>query len=289
MCIEMERKIIDFIIPYGIIYMIRNKVNDKKYIGQTTQTLKERCIWSEDSLNGKYYYNLHLCNSIKKYGIKKFDRKVLDIGFNQEELDRKEEFYIQKYNTMDQDLGYNLKHGGSRGKLSRNSKKKLSQSNTIYPLSKEYLIQEYWLNAYYMINKILNKKQKTLIEIAEKNNCTHQCILYKMKKFKILRRTISEGHILKSMKKDRKKIEKKFYFTREYLIKEYWIDEYHMKNRILNKQQKNMNEIAIEKKCSSITIKRNMLKNKVYIRNKSESNKLKKIKMDVKNNTPIIR
>ena len=108
--------------PYGIIYKITNKINGKVYIGQTIRSFNKR--YKGDLLNT---HNEHLKNSILKYGIDNFEIiKEYDTAQDQEELNQKEEYYINLFNSMDPSKGYNKKGGGSRGKLSEETKKKVS-------------------------------------------------------------------------------------------------------------------------------------------------------------------
>ena len=96
----------------GSIYMIYNDINDKKYIGQTTRNVEDR-----------FKQHLRLCKSnacqiiykaIKKYGKDKFHYAVLDSCIDtQDELNRLEEFYISKFDTLAPN-GYNLCPGGQK-------------------------------------------------------------------------------------------------------------------------------------------------------------------------------
>lgn len=116
-----KRDILSFAKPYGYIYKIENIINGKIYVGQTINKKGYR------SLVYGYINNLHLINSIKKYGIDKFERKIIDSAKDKKDLDKKEEYYILKYNTLDRNYGYNFRHGGSRGKHSKETRKKISE------------------------------------------------------------------------------------------------------------------------------------------------------------------
>ncbi len=141
----------NYINPYGYIYMIRNTVNDKKYIGQTTTKLNKRARWT---INGLRKYNRHLVFSLEKYGIENFERKILSIAINKKQLNQLEKNYIKKYNTINQDFGYNLMEGGhdasswNKGlskekqpfynrKHTKETKKKISMALTGRKLSEE--------------------------------------------------------------------------------------------------------------------------------------------------------
>lgn len=109
---------------YGIIYMIKNKVNNKVYIGQSIHSFKRR-------YKGKrwwdYTHNPHLKNSYNKYGIENFEvTEILDIAFSKSELDIKEQHWILYYNSMNPKFGYNKSNGGNTNIPTDEIKAKLS-------------------------------------------------------------------------------------------------------------------------------------------------------------------
>ena len=59
-----------------IVYMHRNMINDKKYIGITSRNVDLR--WQ----NGLGYKNTHFGNAIKKYGWENFEHIILFEGLN---------------------------------------------------------------------------------------------------------------------------------------------------------------------------------------------------------------
>lgn len=104
-----------------VVYMHRNIINGKMYIGQTCN-LSER--WRG---NGKNYFNsIKFYNAIKKYGWDSFTHEVLYSNLNKQAADRLERELILQYNSIEE--GYNLKEGGARGELSAESIKKMSNS-----------------------------------------------------------------------------------------------------------------------------------------------------------------
>ena len=53
---------------------------------------------------------------------------ILDVAQDKKELDNKEQFWIQFYNTGDRDYGYNKRLGGGNGTISDEHKRKMSES-----------------------------------------------------------------------------------------------------------------------------------------------------------------
>jgi group I intron endonuclease len=96
--------------PFGLIYQVHNQVTGKNYVGQTTVGLKER--WRRHCLASSGCKILK--RAIAKYGVKSFDLTTLDLGYSQEDLDKKEIYWIQNLNTNVPN-GYNLSSGGEGG------------------------------------------------------------------------------------------------------------------------------------------------------------------------------
>lgn len=131
---------------YGVIYKITNIKNNKVYIGQTTQSFDRRYSYSSNMDIEKIYkthighkncnsnYNIHLVRSIEKYGFDNFcvDREF-DVAYSKEELDKKEEYWINFYKSIDPQYGYNKKTGGANGKPSNETLSKMSKSMMGHP------------------------------------------------------------------------------------------------------------------------------------------------------------
>lgn len=112
-----------------VVYIAKNLINGKKYIGYTTKTLKMRMQehqWKSKNINDKHYFYLFLC-AIRKYGINSFEWDVLCECESIDDCCEKEKFYIKKLNTVSPN-GYNLTEGGNGGVHSKEVKLKISES-----------------------------------------------------------------------------------------------------------------------------------------------------------------
>lgn len=111
---------------YGVIYMIYNKVSDKRYIGLTTSKRGFDGRYSAEGKgiervynfykyqeNNNQFTNIHLLNSIEKYGFDNFEiYHEIDNASSKKELRRKEMYWIDKFDTTNIDKGYNKTKGG---------------------------------------------------------------------------------------------------------------------------------------------------------------------------------
>ena len=104
---------------YNCIYMYANKINGKRYVGQTIDFNKRHKKHISSSYNKKreYDYNYPFHRAIRKYGIKNFEIKILaDNIQTQDKINEYEIFFIKRYNTLCKNgKGYNVANGGSNG------------------------------------------------------------------------------------------------------------------------------------------------------------------------------
>ena len=96
----------------GEIYILKNKINNKVYIGQTTQGSKVRFKQHLKLLKSNQTQLIH--KAIKKYGKENFYYEVLYENIdNYEQLNKLEEECILKYNSLTPN-GYNMCPGGQK-------------------------------------------------------------------------------------------------------------------------------------------------------------------------------
>lgn len=107
------------------VYMHKNKINDKKYIGITSQKPKNR--WQ----NGNGYNNKQpmFYNAILKYGFDNFEHIIIESNLTKKEAEKLEIELIKKFQTTNKNFGYNIESGGNAmKKLSEETKQKISNS-----------------------------------------------------------------------------------------------------------------------------------------------------------------
>lgn len=90
-----------------IVYCHTNLINGKKYIGITCQKPNDRFR------DGKGYSSSpHFHHAIKMYGWDSFQTEILYSGLSADEAKEKEIELIKKFNTRNNNFGYNITPGG---------------------------------------------------------------------------------------------------------------------------------------------------------------------------------
>ena len=86
------------------IYKITNIQNNKVYIGQTIRPVEQRFHRHiNDALNN--ILDTHFARAIRKYGKDSFKIEIIDTAKSQDELNQKERYWIQQYDSVNN--GYN--------------------------------------------------------------------------------------------------------------------------------------------------------------------------------------
>lgn len=111
------------------IYKIENIINNKIYIGQSIR-IEKRWIDHKKTLRSNSHRNVYLQNAWNKYGEDNFIHEIIE-ECDVSELNDKEIYWINYYNSTNPLYGYNLDGGGNCNKeVSDITKKKLSISNS---------------------------------------------------------------------------------------------------------------------------------------------------------------
>lgn len=95
------------------IYCIKNMLNNKVYIGQAL-SLKRRIYEHKYFLELGKDKSTALQRAVNKYGLENFDFSILEYC-EPSELNDKEIYYIQEYNSTNRNYGYNIASGGNSG------------------------------------------------------------------------------------------------------------------------------------------------------------------------------
>jgi group I intron endonuclease len=118
----------------GLIYLITNTINNKKYIGQTIRSFKDRI---NDYKRGMC--NDYIKNSFNKYGFETFKFEIIDTAKSLEELNEKEIYYINKYDTTNKEVGYNIELGGKNCIASEETRAKMSIAHSKIKQTEEWV------------------------------------------------------------------------------------------------------------------------------------------------------
>lgn len=108
------------------VYMHKNKINGKVYVGITSQKPQHR--WGNNGVN--YKKGLRFYNAIQKYGWDNFEHIILFTSLTKQQAEQIEIILIREYKSNNIKYGYNIANGGnSKGKQSEETKKKISKAN----------------------------------------------------------------------------------------------------------------------------------------------------------------
>ena len=117
------------------VYMHKNKINNKVYVGITSQKTNYR--WGAGS---GYRQQPKFYNAIKKYGWDNFEHIILFENLSFEEAKQKEIEIINKYNAFTKKYGYNATKGGDGSNgvpCSEEKKQKISKANKGHKFNEE--------------------------------------------------------------------------------------------------------------------------------------------------------
>ncbi len=113
---------------YGWIYMFRNNVTNKKYIGRSNSVHRRKNEHFR-LLKQNKHDNIHLQNSYNKYGTKNFQFVIIEKSIPVTQLAKKEKYWIRYYDSYYK--GYNR----TKGREQLSSRKKIVKWNNVIYLS----------------------------------------------------------------------------------------------------------------------------------------------------------
>lgn len=95
------------------IYLLRNKVNGKVYIGQSVHTWRR---WHEHKKSAKRGDKSHLYDAFRKYGAEAFEYVLLE-ECDPLQFDARETYWVAFYDARNPEKGYNYMPAGQRGRI----------------------------------------------------------------------------------------------------------------------------------------------------------------------------
>lgn len=102
-----------------IVYIHKNKINGKVYIGQTSDTLERRSRGGQGYRSSPHFYH-----AIQEYGWEAFDHFILEDNLTSTQADDREKFWIKAFDSTNPNKGYNLTSGGKMTESTKNIKNK---------------------------------------------------------------------------------------------------------------------------------------------------------------------
>ena len=109
------------------IYVITCNVNNKKYVGSSTN-IAQRWNSHKSLLKRGKHKNAYLQNTYNKYGVDTLEFKIIEIA-DKTKLEKRETFWISHYDTKNREIGYNFENP-NRSQMSEETKEKIRQANT---------------------------------------------------------------------------------------------------------------------------------------------------------------
>lgn len=104
------------------VYVHTNKINGKKYVGQTKANPPQKRWYNGNGYKDcTYFYN-----AIKKYGWENFEHEIIKSNLTLDEANELETLLIKEYDTMNPKKGYNLQSGGHNYEFSEEALKNIS-------------------------------------------------------------------------------------------------------------------------------------------------------------------
>lgn len=113
------------------IYLIKNKVNGKVYVGSAAQSFSRRWSKHKTDLGKEMHHSTHLQSACDKYGIENFEFEMVEKVEDLNIILEREQFYIDSYESYKREKGYNMnpKAGSSLGvKRSEETKEKVRKA-----------------------------------------------------------------------------------------------------------------------------------------------------------------
>jgi len=185
----------------GVIYLIHNKINNKKYIEQTTRGFNDRYY---EYKSRAISCNPYLLKAFDKYGFDNFEFSIIDTAQTIDELNYKEIRHIYENNTTNRNIGYNIEFGGRKSNSNVETIQKLSIIRKEVKQNKEWIEKRIIqiskpVIKFDLINNVIMNKFKSLAD-AGRNN--HDNLSYEAINRKCLGMNKNDGNIIYCYEED---------------------------------------------------------------------------------------
>lgn len=97
------------------VYAITNRSNGRVYVGSSLD-IARRAVLHRCLLNAGTHYNLHLQRAWSKYGAQSFEFSVVEFVPDDDSLSRREQFHIDRLQSVHSACGYNAVPFASAGR-----------------------------------------------------------------------------------------------------------------------------------------------------------------------------
>ena len=154
------------------IYLINNIVNGKVYIGSSTESRGFYQRWKDHIKNSKYKegysYNYPLYKAMRKYGIENFIYEVIEYDIPTIELrEEREAYYINYYNSLYENYGYNQTLDTRCPLADKRIKEKIATK--LYAINIDTLEEEYF-NSVCDAARICNVERRSIYHCLSGSN-----------------------------------------------------------------------------------------------------------------------
>ena len=108
--------------PHGLVYVAQCLANDKFYVGQTVQSLRDRWRAHGKPCNARSHGIF--AKAVQKYGKENFEVQPVSEGKSKDQLDNLEKLWVILLRSSENDFGYNRTLGGD-GSLNEQARQKM--------------------------------------------------------------------------------------------------------------------------------------------------------------------
>lgn len=157
-----------------IVYKLTNVVNNKIYIGGTSDKLDDR--FHQHVVKSKAGSNYPLHRAIREYGEDAFTRVVLEECESLQQLNEREAYWIATLSASNSEIGYNNKVGGGIRLQSLESRRKIGNAHRGKVSEKRMPLLQYSAQGDFI------KEYPSLTDAAKENKLSNSCILRSLTK-----------------------------------------------------------------------------------------------------------